>query len=65
MDAATQHILPFLLVLSRISAFLAVMPVWSAKGIPVRVRAGLALVVAAVLVYFLTYRGKDSGRGRL
>ncbi len=26
---------------------------------------GLALVVAAVLVYFLTYRGKDSGRGRL
>ncbi len=26
---------------------------------------GLAVVVAAVLVYFLTYRGKDSGRGRL
>jgi MFS family permease len=26
---------------------------------------GLALVVVAVLVYFLTYRGKDSGRGRL
>ena len=26
---------------------------------------GLALAVAAVLVYFLTYRGKDSGRGRL
>jgi flagellar biosynthetic protein FliR len=47
MDAATQHILPFQHVLSRISAFLAVMPVWSAKGIPVRVRAGLALVVAA------------------
>jgi MFS family permease len=27
--------------------------------------SGLALVVAAVLVYFLTYRGKDGGRGRL
>jgi MFS family permease len=26
---------------------------------------GLALVVVAVLVYFLTYRGRDSGRGRL
>ena len=26
---------------------------------------GLALVVAAVLVYFLTYRGRDSGQGRL
>jgi MFS family permease len=26
---------------------------------------GLALAVAAVLVYFLTYRGRDSGRGRL
>jgi MFS family permease len=26
---------------------------------------GLALAVAAVLVYFLTYRGRDTGRGRL
>lgn len=26
---------------------------------------GLAVVVAAVLVYFLTYRGKDTGRGKL
>jgi len=47
MDTATQHLLPFLLVLGRVSAFFAVMPIWSAKGIPTRVRAGLALVVAA------------------
>jgi len=47
MDTATQHLLPFLLVLGRVSAFFAVMPIWSAKGIPARVRAGLALVAAA------------------
>jgi flagellar biosynthetic protein FliR len=48
MDALTLRIVPFVLILGRISAFFAVLPVYGAKGLPVRVRAGLALVLSMV-----------------
>jgi len=48
MDALTLRIVPFVLILGRISAFFAVLPVYGAKGLPMRVRAGLALVLSMV-----------------
>jgi flagellar biosynthesis protein FliR len=59
MDVATQHVLPFVLVLGRVSAFFAVLPVWGAKSVPMSVRAGLAIVVAAAFTASL--RPVDGG----
>jgi flagellar biosynthesis protein FliR len=47
MDLATQHVLPFLLVLGRVAAFFSIMPIWSIKSVPMQVRAGLAILVSA------------------
>lgn len=43
-----QPLIPFLLVLGRVSAFFAVLPVWSFKGVPVAIRAALALMASVL-----------------
>jgi flagellar biosynthetic protein FliR len=48
MDALMLRIVPFVLILGRMSAFFAVLPVYGSKGLPMRVRAGLALVLSMV-----------------
>jgi flagellar biosynthetic protein FliR len=45
MDALTAKMFPFILLLGRISAFFAVLPVFGWQALPMRIRAGLALVV--------------------
>ena len=53
MDALTLRIVPFVLILGRVSAFFAVLPVYGTKGLPMRVRAGLALVLSGVFAAVL------------
>ncbi|MCX5683577.1 MAG: flagellar biosynthetic protein FliR [Planctomycetota bacterium] len=53
MDALTLRIVPFVLILGRISAFFLVLPIYGAKGLPMRVRAGLALVLSMVFAAVL------------
>ena len=53
MDALTLRIVPFVLILGRMSAFFLVLPVYGAKGLPMRVRAGLAIVLTAVFAAVL------------
>lgn len=45
METWTQLFLPFALLLARISGFFAVLPIFSWRALPVRVRAGIALLV--------------------
>lgn len=45
MESWFHILLPFLLVLGRISGFFAVLPIFSWQSVPVRIRAGLALLV--------------------
>ena len=45
METWTQLFLPFALLLARISGFFAVLPIFSWRALPVRVRAGMALLV--------------------
>ncbi|MBM4019097.1 MAG: flagellar biosynthetic protein FliR [Planctomycetes bacterium] len=44
MELLNDRIFWFLLVLARVSAFLAALPIFGVRGLPARVRAGLALV---------------------
>lgn len=53
MDAWTGLFLPFLLLLGRIGAFFAVLPMFSWRSLPVRVRASIAFVVT---VFFAAVR---------
>lgn len=46
MDAINPHLLPLVLILARVAAFMGVLPVFGSRGIPTRVKAGLALVMA-------------------
>ena len=45
MDIWVKLLLPFALLLGRISAFFAVLPLFSWRALPMRVRAAMALVV--------------------
>jgi len=49
-----QLFLPFVLLLARIGAFFAVLPIFSWRALPVRVRAAIAFVVT---VFFAAVRG--------
>jgi len=49
MDPLTRQLLPLVLVLGRTSGLVTTMPVWSGRGLPMRVRAGLALVLGVFL----------------
>lgn len=51
MDLVDVIVLPYLLLLARIGAFFSVMPIFSWQSLPVRVRAGLAILVTAALAY--------------
>jgi flagellar biosynthetic protein FliR len=53
MDLATQHVVPLVLVLGRISAFLATLPVFGWLTVPMRVRVGLAVVLTALFAIVL------------
>ena len=47
MDPWTSLFLPFFLLLARIGAFFAVLPLFSRQVVPMRVRAALALLTTA------------------
>jgi len=53
MEAWVPWLLPFLLLLARVSAFVAVLPIFGWRALPVIVRAGMALVVT---VFFAAVR---------
>ena len=48
MDAVTVRILVFLMILGRISGFFAVMPVWGFRGLPMSIRAAIALLISVL-----------------
>jgi flagellar biosynthesis protein FliR len=50
MDTDFTLILPFALVLARVSAFVAVLPIFSWQTVPMIVRAGLALLLSAFFI---------------
>ncbi len=49
MDALTAKLVPATLVLGRVSGLVATLPVFGSRAVPVRVKAGLALVLTVVL----------------
>ncbi len=49
METVAPLIVPFMLVLARVSAFVAVLPIFGWKSAPVLVRAGIALFLGIVL----------------
>lgn len=50
MDALATLVIPLMLILARVSGFLAALPVFGWKLAPVRVKAGLAVVLTLVFV---------------
>jgi flagellar biosynthesis protein FliR len=46
MDAANERVLVFLMILGRISGFFAILPVWGFRGLPVPIRAAIALLIS-------------------
>lgn len=53
METVSPAVVPFMLVLARVSAAVGVMPILGWPGTPMRVRAGVALVVSAALAAVL------------
>ena len=53
MGTVSHIVVPFMLVLARVSGLFAVLPVFGVRSAPVRVRAGLALVVSMVFASVL------------
>ena len=51
MDIWVKLLLPFALLLGRISAFFAVLPLFSWRALPMRVRAAMALLMT---IFFAT-----------
>jgi flagellar biosynthetic protein FliR len=49
METVTPLVVPFMLILARVSAFVAVLPIFGWKTAPMLVRAGMALVLSVVL----------------
>jgi flagellar biosynthesis protein FliR len=53
MDVGTERILEFLMILGRISGFFAVIPVFGFRGLPMQIRAALALLVSFLFASIL------------
>jgi flagellar biosynthetic protein FliR len=53
MDLALRNLVPLILVLGRVSGFMATLPVFGSKSAPLRVRAGLTLILAVVFTMLL------------
>ncbi len=53
MGTVSQLVLPLALILARMSGFVAVLPVFASRSIPIRVRAGVALVLSVFLALVL------------
>ena len=53
MEPVVARVIPFVLILGRISAFFAVLPLWSFRGVPMHIRAALALIVSLVFAFLL------------
>jgi len=53
VEPLTRMVVPFMLVLGRVSGLVAAMPVFGWPSLPLRVRAGLALVLAIVFASVL------------
>ena len=53
MDVWIALLLPFLLLLARVSAFVAVLPVFAHAGTPMRLRAGVALMLTVFFAMLL------------
>ena len=53
MEPLTRMVVPFMLVLGRVSGLVAALPVFGWPSIPLRIRAGLALVLAIVFASVL------------
>jgi len=53
MGTVSHIVVPFMLVLARVSGLFAVLPIFSWRTAPVRVRAGLAMVVSIVFASVL------------
>ncbi len=53
MGTVSSIVVPFMLVLARVSGLFAALPIFSWRGAPVHIRAGLALVVSIVFASVL------------
>jgi flagellar biosynthetic protein FliR len=62
MDEWIKLLLPFVLLMSRIAAFFSVLPIFGWRSLPVRVRAGIALLVT---VFFAMITPPPAGLGNV
>jgi flagellar biosynthetic protein FliR len=53
VEPVIERVIPFVLILGRVSAFFAVLPLWSFRGIPMHIRAAVALIVSVVFAVLL------------
>lgn len=65
MDQAYERILGFLLVVSRVSAFLLVMPVFSWKSIPLRVKIPMMVLLSIFFTFLTPFPVSAEGAGLL
>lgn len=61
MDDWIHILLPFMLLLARVGAFFAVLPIFGSRTVPARVRAGMAIVLTIFFAHVLPYPVEVAG----